>query len=310
MKVLIFGGAGFLGASLDAHLASLNFKRCIFDNLDTGKRSHLHHESDFVLGDIRHIEEIEKVYLKYNPDIVIHLAAIHHIPSAEKDPLKTIEININGTANILEVLSKNNFKGKFGFASTGGIYQDMGEISLTETTLTNPVGIYTITKKAGEELINYYHDSGKSKFLSTSFRLFNLVGGKETNDHLLPAVLNQIVNESTINHGNLRPKRDYIHVDDVSRLIGLWAIGNSSEPPKCMNICSGKQYSVLEVIELCKQVTKKNLKLKEDPSRLRKGDRLNQKGDNTLAKNTYKWIPEKTLYEGINELWNDIRNML
>ena len=307
MKVLTFGGAGFLGSSLDKEFKKNNIENFVYDNLLTGKRENIDIKTHFINGDISDIKQIEKHFLSIKPEIVIHLAAIHHIPTAESNPLNTIETNLKGTSNILEILSKNNFQGRFGFASTGGIYKDIGKNPLTENSEIDPIGIYPLSKYFSEKIIDYYVKSGKANFKTTNFRLFNLVGKSETNDHLLPAILKQIYKGDNVSHGNLKPYRDYVHVDDVSSLITLWILDKSSKPiPQNMNICSGKHFSVNEVINICAKVTNKEIRLIFDEKRARKTDRLFQLGSNQLAKNRYSWNLKKDLKIGIKDLWDDI----
>ena len=305
MKAILFGGAGFLGSSLNHTLKDNGITPIIVDNFSVGKKEFLN-GFDYLEADILKKELIEKILSDYNPDLIIHLAAIHHIPTAESNPKETLRINLEGTCNILDIMEKHNFKGKFGFASTGGVYFDIGEEAISEEGRLDPIGVYTLSKYYCEKLIEYYMNTRGCKFDSTIFRLFNLVGKNETNDHLLPAILYQIKNKSDyINHGNLLPKRDYIHVDDASSLISNWAI-SKIEVPKYLNICSNKQYSVEEVINICFEVTNKKIPLKSDQNRIRKSDRLNQKGNNNLAKTTYRWEIQKSIKDGINDLWNDI----
>ncbi len=307
MKGVIFGGSGFLGSTLNYYLKKENIEPFIFDNFSVGKKEFLEDKFSYMEGDILDKEKILYYFTKIKPDIVIHLAAIHHIPTAEKDPCNTLKINLDGTCNILDVLEKTNFSGKFGFASTGGIYSDLDSKALKESDELNPIGIYTLSKYFCEKIIEYYKTKRSCKFQPTNFRLFNLVGKNETNDHLLPAILNQLLKGNVIRHGNLLPKRDYIHVNDASSLISKWASNKEVNSPSALNVCSNKQYSVQEVITICSEITQIKCILEKDNSRVRKTDRLNQKGDLSLAKNLYNWHPKFDIYDGIKDLWNDIK---
>ena len=310
MRAIVYGGAGFLGSSLNYALVDKGITPFIFDNFSTGHRIFLNQNLNVIEGDILNLKDLEESFDKINPNLVIHLAAIHHIPTAESNPMETLKVNLNGTCNILNVLEKKKFKGKFGFASTGGIYKDLGEESLNELSEIKPLGIYTLTKYYCEEIINYYIEHRSCEFKPTIFRLFNLVGRNETNDHLLPAILNQLLKNDSIKHGNLNPKRDYIHVDDASELISKWAAEDINQVPKCLNVCSNFQYSVSEVIKICIEVAEREIPLIEDKERVRKSDRLNQKGDMNLAKKLYGWSPKKTLKDGIRDLWDDLNKQL
>ena len=306
MRVLVYGGAGFLGSSLNFLLRRKGLEPYIFDNFTTGKKSFFNNEFEIIEGDICNSEEVDSSFENIKPEIVIHLAAIHHIPTAESNPVETLKVNLNGTCNILNTIEKRKFKGKFGFASTGGVYKDLGDESLNELSVVDPIGIYTLSKYYCEQIIEYYKKQRNCNFQPTIFRLFNLVGKNETNDHLLPAILEQLLKSDHIKHGNLSPKRDYIHVDDASSLITKWAKEDINKTPQYLNVCSNQQYSVREVINICKEVAGKDLPLIQDRERVRKSDRLNQKGDRSLAKTLYNWAPEKSLYNGISDLWKDL----
>ena len=307
MKAVVFGGSGFLGSTLNHYLKNSHIEPFIFDNFSVGKKEFLENKFNYIEGDILDKDKISYFLTKINPDIVIHLAAIHHIPTAERDPCNTLKINLDGTCNILDVLEKSNFSGRFGFASTGGVYSDLNSKALIESDELNPIGIYTLSKYYCEKTIQYYKTKRSCKFKPTNFRLFNLVGKNETNDHLLPAILNQLLKGNVIKHGNLLPKRDYIHVNDASSLISKWASHKVDETPNALNVCSNKQYSVEEVITICSETTNINCVLEIDNSRVRKSDRLNQKGDLSLAKSLYNWQPKYDIYDGISDLWNDIK---
>ncbi len=310
MRAIVYGGAGFLGSSLNYFLLERGINPYIFDNFSTGKRIFLNENVNVIEGDILNLKDLEESFDEIKPDLVIHLAAIHHIPTAESNPMETLKVNLEGTCNILNTLEKKKFKGKFGFASTGGIYKDSGEESLNEFSDIKPLGIYTLTKYFCEDIINYYIKQRSCDFKPTIFRLFNLVGKNETNDHLLPAILNQLLKNDCIKHGNLNPKRDYIHVEDAAELISKWATTEVKQVPMYLNICSSCQYSVNEVIKICIEVTGREIPLIEDKERVRKLDRLNQKGDMQLANKLYGWFPKKTLKDGISDLWDDLKKQL
>lgn len=308
MKILIIGGAGFLGSEVTFQLLNLGHQCVVFDNLSTGRKHFVDDRAIFIRGDILVSSSLSQCISSLNPDVVIHLAAIHHIPTCEKFPQDALATNLVGTANIIEVLKKNNFRGRFGFASTGAVYQDQGNKPLSENDPVSPVGVYAKSKLWCEVMLNDYSSSRKENFSISIFRLFNIIGKNETNDHLIPSILNQLASGSSVlKHGNLEPCRDYVHVSDVARALSLW-VSSRDDGGSTYNISSGVEYSVAEVIDECRQVTGSHVDLVLDLNRVRSNDRLHQKGDNTLFAEKYSWGTTKFLSDGIKDLWNQIKS--
>jgi len=270
IKAIVIGGSGFLGSELCNQLSASGVNVLSVDNLTTGNHAFLRDSVDRVTGDANDPEFINNTIDTYHPTHIYYLAALHHIPSAELNPHFCISSNVMALSNVLAQLSKRDTPLSFAFASTGGVYKDLSETPLDEQSPLDPIGIYPLTKFWGEQLISYYQEKYADIFSFTVFRLFNLVGKNETNDHLVPAILSQLkCRPSTLFHGNLRPKRDYIHVADAAKALLLWSQSIKQPIPTHINICSGTEYSVQEVINLCMEVTDCYPSLALDPSRLR-----------------------------------------
>ena len=304
-KIVVSGGCGFLGSTISNKLSSLGYNVIVIDNLSTGKSFFIRDEIVLKKVDITSFKEVNQLVIDINPSTFIHLAAIHHIPTCNDFPYLAYQTNILGTLNILESLNNLKDDVNFLFASTGGVYDQSNTSLLKESSHVNSNGIYENSKICCENIIKSYSDK---RILPTIFRFFNLIGANETNDHLLPAILNQLlINKKELGHGNLSPKRDYLHILDAANLVIKWVKFEEKQAlSKIFNVCSNIETSVADVIDLCMNITQVYPKLFLDKKRLRKIDRPSQIGDNSLAINQLNWKVEHNLKNGILDLWNSI----
>ena len=268
-SVLVTGGAGFVGSSLVRRLLDNEYTVVVIDNLLRGCRGNLptNDRLHFVEGDIRSNSDLAAA-MKFKPNLVVHLAAQHFIPYCNEHPGDTIHVNVYGTQTVLNAVSRSNFVDKLVFASTAAVYGPSANPH-TEDQPMAPIDIYGISKKLGEELLNFFHD--QTGISAISARLFNVVGPRETNPHLVPDILDQLPNTSCLKLGNLVPKRDYIFTDDVAD--GIIALLRSDVESASINIGSGVAYSADEMVTLISEITNSNLTIDSVPERQRAGDR-------------------------------------
>lgn len=309
MKVIVTGGAGFLGSHVLQELTMENVKQYCFDDLSVGNRSLVPDTTTFINGKIDHYDTVMSTVRTVDPDVVIHLAAVHHIPTCEENIVHACQVNVFGTQNILQCLDQIGFSGTFIFASTGGVYSPFDNNKLDEKSEVFPVGVYSTTKAWCEKILQ--HESLKGKYKVINLRLFNMVGENETNPHIIPDILIQLAEDNkTVTHGNLHSKRDIIHVKDVAKLIKIIANENfaSASNFETYNVCTGKEYSVCELIDMCKTTTNKTFTMTKDQKRTRKSDRISQLGSNTKAQLRFSWVPVREIQSGIADLWHQIQS--
>jgi UDP-glucose 4-epimerase len=213
-SVLVTGGAGFIGSSLVRKFLEREYRVMVLDNFANGKREYLPHHPDLHLfeGDVTNREDINGV-LAHKPSYIVHLAAHHFIPFCNAHPSETIRVNVFGTQTLLECIGQNRYVEKVVFASTAAVYAPQ-EQSCKETDPVMPIDIYGISKRCGEDIVSLF--STQAGIPCVSARLFNVLGPRETNPHLLPDIIAQLRSGSVIHLGNLIPKRDFIYVDDVA----------------------------------------------------------------------------------------------
>ncbi len=296
-RALVTGGAGFIGSTLTRHLLQLGYDVTVFDNLSFGRKEHIWPGVRLVKGDIRSQANVKRV-LRQPFDVVFHLAAIHFIPFCNEHPKETIEINIEGTRNFLEILSQRPPKKLF-FASTAAVY-NIGSHKHTLKELPEPMDIYGLTKLSGEHLVRHFQL--KTSTSCSIGRLFNAYGPNETNPHLIPHIINQLrAGTRTLSLGNLKPFRDYIHTDDMCRgILGLTL--KQRRGLGMANIASGEEYSVREVVDVFSSVLGETLKIKSKKTLRRKQERDHLRGDLKELKRLAKWKKQVPFRLGIKHL--------
>lgn len=300
MKTLITGGAGFIGSAIVPALKKEGYDIYVLDNLSFGNREFIDiPDSHFFLADIRDSQIAEKVITGLQPEIVIHLAAIHFIPYCNQHPFEAADTNIRGTMNVLDACKKLSTLKKLFFASTAAVYPISDE-AVNENHELLPLDIYGISKLTGEYLC-------KKFFLETGIdtivcRFFNAFGPNETNPHLIPEIEKQLRNGlRTIKLGNLTPKRDFIHTFDmasaVKQLLKVENIGYDT-----FNLGRGIEYSVVDIVEAFERQLNEKITIEVDPARVRKVEREHLLADVAKLKKTANWNPVWSIDEGIGNL--------
>jgi UDP-glucose 4-epimerase len=300
MKILITGISGFIGSALYKRFEGNEIYT--IDNLSFGNRSIINiSEAQFFVNDIRDSKKIFEIFEAIQPDWVIHLAAIHFIPYCNQYPFESSQINIEGTKNILDASAITKSVKKVFYASTAAVYPIMnGPIS--ESTPTGPLDIYGLSKLTGEYLCHDFHH--RTQIPTIICRFFNAFGPNETNPHLIPAIQEQVLEgKREILLGNLEPKRDFIHTSDMANAIDLlmnkFDIGIDT-----FNLGQGQEYSVIDIVEAFEQAIGEKIIIKQDPSRMRKSDRMHLLADISKLRSFIDWNPNVGINEGIKTLVN------
>ena len=264
-KILITGGAGFIGHHLANKLISLNFKVNIIDNLSTGKKSNIPKKSFFFYGDVNNKKLLNKA--SKNCDVIIHLAACTELQKSIYKPEETLEDNLISTTNIIKICMKK--KKKLIFASSCSVYDLNVSSKLVENKNINPKNPYAMSKYFSEELIRFYSDNFKLSY--NILRFFNVYGSKQNSKGDYAAVMPKFINSAKQNgvlylHNNGSQTRDFVHVKDIVKAIIL-AI--STKKNFTINIGSGKSISIkslamMIVNKFNSGKIKKGLNLKSD----------------------------------------------
>jgi len=262
MKILITGGAGFIGSQC-AHVLSQEHEITVIDNMSYGSEDNLMSEDGrkirMIVEDIRNREFVEET-VKSN-DIVLHFAAIAPLPDNQINPSLAYENNVIGTINVLESCRRFGIR-KFVLASTSAVYENNEEKVLKEELQISPDLVYSMTKKSAEEVTLAY---GKCYGLPVSIvRFFNVYGPHQNYKRKAPPLMGYITRElvsgrSPILHSSGEQRRDYVHVNDACRLVEAVAFSEKSNG-QIFNACGEKTWSVNEIFELCASRLKSELK--------------------------------------------------
>ncbi len=300
-RVLVTGGAGFVGSHLVEQLASTGEEIVVLDSLLTGKTAHLPSEAKNIRleqGDIRDSNLLDKIFREFRPTTVFHLAAIHYIPLCEANPREAVSVNVEGTVALLEACQAF-IPERLVVASTAAVYGP-GETAHSEAEIPAPMDIYGITKLAGEMLVKLFHQ--RTGVPTVAARLFNVIGPNETNPHLIPEIINQLRGGGTqIEIGNLEPRRDYVHARDVAHaLVQLARLEKVSFD--IFNVGTGKAYSVKEVLDILSSIWPSPFQIVQVPNRVRPVDRKNLAADILHIRETTGWTPTIDLETCLRQL--------
>lgn len=306
-NVLIIGGAGFIGSHLVDRCLTDDYIVTILDNFSTGKRKFLQKSEKLRIfeGDILNLEDLEMVFSESSPEIVFHLAAIHHIPTCEKFPSLTLNTNVVGLQNLLNICYRNKKIRRIVFTSTGAIYDDVTKEALKESNALKACGIYGISKFAGEQLLNHFTQKIDKEVVIA--RLFNTVGRRETNNHIIPDIMAQIGQGNRhLRLGNLFPKRDYIHVEDVADALFRLGMVSIKDQFDIFNVGAGVEYSVSDLVEKLSNIIGEKIEIESVPEYQRKLDRPSQLADISKISNLVGWVPKKSLSQALMEIWEEL----
>ena len=303
-RALITGGAGFVGH----HLARLVLEKgchvLVVDDLSVGKRENIdslteHQRFGLSVTDVTCEEAVSAVVAEFQPEVVFHLAAIHFIPYCSAHPTKTIRINVLGTQHLLEAVRQAGSVRKFIFASTADVYQPQDDPNVEDETPTGSFDIYGVSKIFGEGLLRHYRRiCPEVTFIAA--RLFNVYGPGETNPHVLPDILANLAESDTLLLGNVEPKRDFVYVTDVAE--ALWSLAASAAPGTEVNVATGREYSVRDLVECIAELTGRSLTIARDPEKFRESERMHLVGDIGKIHRLTGWTPKHTLADGLAEL--------
>jgi UDP-glucose 4-epimerase len=305
MKILITGGAGFIGSAIIPELMRHKHEVFVIDNLSFGNREFISIPDDhFYFADIRDASKIDEIIHKVQPEIIVHLAAVHFIPYCNQHPFEAADINIRGTMNVLNACKKSGLLKKLLFASTAAVYP-ISDVAVDENFEVLPMDIYGLSKLTGQHLCHrFYIETGIDTVIC---RFFNAFGPNETNPHLIPEIENQLRNGArTIKLGNLSPKRDFIHTYDMANAVQKLLV-LSVPGYHIFNLGRGIEYSVVEIVEAFERQLNEKITIEIDPSRVRKVEREHLLSDVAKLKKIADWEPQWSIDQGVKNLldnWN------
>lgn len=292
-KVVVTGGAGFIGSNLVDRLLSEGYEVHIIDNLVGGKKENVNPNAVFHNVDICDLEKIKPIIK--DSEYVFHLAALPRVQYSIDFPKESSEVNIGGTINVL-IASKEGGVKKVIYSASSAAYGDQEIMPLSEDMPTSPKSPYGAQKYIGEILCKQWSDVyGLS---TVSLRYFNVYGPRLDPTGAYALVIGIFIRlkkegKALTITGDGTQTRDFTHVRDVVNANFLSAITQNVGNGEVINIGSGKNYSINKLAEMF------NSDVEYLPARLEPHDTL---ADNSRARKLLAWEPKVSLEEGIEEL--------
>lgn len=297
MKILITGGAGFIGSNVVDGYISLGHEVAIIDNFLTGKRENVNISAKLYEGDLRDKDFVNFVLGDFGPDIVNHHGAHIDVRKAVEMPLLDAEINVLGSINLFNASVKNRVK-RIIFASTGGaLYGEPKTLPAKEDIPVNPLSPYGVSKYCAENYLNYFKKLyGIERVI---LRYANVYGPRQ--DPLGEAGVVAIFtgrilnNEKPIIYGDGNQTRDYIYVEDVVKANILALDGKEGT----YNIGTSIETSVNDLLKMFSKIINKEIQPLYLPPRIGEVQRISL--DVSKAKEELGFMPEFSLEDGINK---------
>ncbi|MEJ6626327.1 MAG: UDP-glucose 4-epimerase GalE [Actinomycetes bacterium] len=312
MRVLVTGGAGYIGSVATAILLERGFDVTVLDDCSTGHRDAVASGAKFIRGSILDPQVVANALI--DCDAVFHFAAKSLVSESVEKPDLYFNVNVNGTRNLLDQMSVAKIS-KLVFSSTAATYGEPEAIPITEMARTIPTSPYGTTKLAVDQMITKESESGLA---AMSLRYFNVAGAYKSKTgwleerhnpetHLIPNLLNSTVEKPLQIFGDDWPTtdgtciRDYIHVVDLidAHILALENLTQGEH--KIINLGSGGGYSVAEVVSAASKVLGKDIPV--EVSARRAGDPAVLVADISLAAKALSWAPKYDIQNMVSDTW-------
>lgn len=311
MRILVVGGAGYIGSHMVKMLFGFGHEVITLDNLSSGHRDAIL-GGVFVEGDLANIEVLNQVFEKYQPEAVMHFASFIQVGESVQKPDIYYRNNVTNTLNLLDTMLKFDVK-KFIFSSTAAVFGEPDYVPIDEAHPKRPLNPYGRSKLMIEQVLADYDKAFNFRYVC--LRYFNAAGADpygelgerhEPETHLIPLILQAASGRRENIHVFGRDYdtpdgtciRDYIHIVDLcSAHLAALEYLNQSGSSECFNLGNGSGFSVQEVLDAVQKVSGKEVSVIDGPRR--PGDPARLVADSKLARCTLNWKPEYTDLEAI-----------
>jgi UDP-glucose 4-epimerase len=308
MKILVTGGAGFIGSHTVDGLIASGHEVVVIDDLSSGRQQNVNEKAQFVSGSITDRSVMRTVFEQYSPfDAVFHFAAQKSVTHSVEDPIEDAERNIIGSLNLLEEMKKHKVP-QIIFASTGGaLYGDGVMLPATEASSIDPLSPYAIAKRATEYYLNFYRRQG---MITQVMRYANVYGPRQDpfGEAGVMAIFCQrlVKGEPLTVFGTGEQTRDFVYVGDIvtANLAAL-----SYDSSGTWNIGTGQEVSINEAVNVLRSVGQKESLMVHDVvyAAARDGEVQRSCLDASLAHKELNWKNQTSLEEGLT---NTLRSFL
>lgn len=286
MKILVTGGAGFMGSHLVDRLVG-EHEVTVLDSLVNGKTGNLNRKAEFVEGDVRNDRLVGEII--GGMDLVYHLAAQISVQKSMKNPSETMEVNVEGTKNLVKNLPRN---ARFVYFSSAAVYGEQKEFPIKENSRLNSLSPYSESKIMAERLCKPDH---------IILRPFNAYGPRQDPESPYSGVISKFIGNAKQErdlkiYGDGLQTRDFIHVRDVVSAAILLGTQNHGGT---YNLGTGKETRILDLAKIVLKITKKDLKIRKETGQ--EGDIKRSVADISKLRSV-GWRPGYDLEKGLSEL--------
>jgi len=303
-RVLVTGGAGFIGSHLVDRLIKGDYEVVVLDNFFSGKIRNIKHHLDsrrfyLVKGDVRNSEDVKEAIK--NVDAVFHLAAIVSVPLSIENSLLVNDVNVRGTLNLLEASLKAHVE-RFIYASSCAVYGEADRLPIDERHPTSPISPYAVSKLAAEYHCKAFYENYRLNTLC--LRYFNVYGPRQIKDSY-SGVITQFTGrlkqgKPPIIYGDGEQTRDFVHVNDIVEA-NMLALNRQRIAGEAINVGTEKPITINQLAELLTSLSGRD-DLKPIYQAPRRGDIKSSCADISKAKIVLRYEPKVTLKEGLRSL--------
>lgn len=304
-KILVTGGAGFIGSHLVDRLIKDKWNVTIFDNLATGEKQFINPQAEFIKGDVTDKKQVQQLFTR-KFDIVLHLAGCASSISSFADPEKDVKTNFFGTINIVINCLETGVT-RLLYASSMTSYGHVDKLPIKETFVCRPISYYGISKYASECFVHATSERVdlKKPLNVTSFRMFNVYGPRQSLTNPYQGVMaifigNVLRDEPITIFGNGKQSRDFVYIDDV---VNAWvgSINNPKTYGQVYNLGNGIDISVNKLTRTIISILSKKGKYSIHYKDARPGDQRHMRASIAKLKKDLSWKATFNLTEGLEK---------
>lgn len=302
MKILITGGAGFIGSNLSKRLVEDGHEIVVIDSLLRGNKldKQTFEKINFIKGDVRDLQTV--INASKGCDVIFHFAAVLGVDIVADNPVETMDVEVIGTRNVVTAAETNNIK-KILYASTSGIYGHTAiENALTEEVLVDPRTSYAMAKRYNEIYLASHHEERGLNVIS--LRFFNVYGSNQDNRMVIPRFFEQaLANENITVYGSGKQTRDFTYIDDtIEACVRLLHLNGCH----IINIANETEWCIDDVAHEIKKITKSDSKIIyiEAPKKRYDYEVERRVGSSKKLISLVQYKPDTQLNEGLTKIYN------
>ncbi len=302
MRILVTGGAGFIGSHLTEALLAAGHQVRVLDNLSTGKRENLprHPRLELIEGDVRDADQVNRA--AQGMETAFHLAAVASVAASVEDPVATHGSNFLGTLNLLEAARRHSLS-RLLYASSAAVYGDTAALPVREDSTLRPQSPYAADKLCGEYYLAFY--ALKYGVQWTAFRFFNIYGPRQDPSSPYSGVIGifmeRVRSQQPVTiYGDGEQTRDFVYVADLIEVL-IRSMDDVRTHGQAVNVGCGVECSLLEMLEGLEQLSGEPVERRHEPARV--GEIRRSRADVSRLRQSLGYAPDTPIRIGLSRLW-------